>query len=567
MKNKKLLFLLCLLIVFLLSFSIVSANDNTTTKSNIKDKVKPVTNKDIVKSKEVKDLKTQENNIKSHSKSNDKKILNDEKYSSQVKKSSYYYDEEEKEIANYSDLVDIYLYDNDDNDNHDYIEEAGNNDEDFREGYDEDYNDNEFNNYTSQTGKTTDNVQTTKKVNLNILTSQNPKTDGKLKITIKALNGTTKLNVGKIKVKFNSKQIAYKGVYNGKITLNYKLPIKSGTYKITAEYDKNNKKLATKNKNIKIKDSEKITFKTNTNSKTDTKHTFTVRVTNANGKVNYGTVRIKLNGKTLTNKKVKNGISKIIYRMPNKAGNYKATAEYIKYDKVIQSISKNINLKNSEKITLNTKTSTIGYTDHLFEVKVTKPNGKVDTGTVRIKLNGKVIANENVKNGIIKTTYKLPNKTGIFKVTAEYIKYGKVVKSVSKNINVKYNQYPILTKTITFKDDIYYEKLGAGDYAYPFIEWQDAQYDEGAYVSLWYDGINGGDMYPHTYRLTKATFYHENYYTGKIIKDTVEPDCYYITDKYTLVKSRLRYNYEPIKVQIYYRKMTPNEKKILMKYA
>lgn len=250
MKNKKILFLLCLFIVFLLSFSVVNASDNTTAISKIKDKVKTVTNKDIVKSKEVKDLKTLENNIKSHSKSNDKKMLNDEKYSSQVKKSSYYYDEDEKEIAKYSDLVDIYLYDNDDNDNHDYIEEADN-DDDFIEGYDEDYNDNEFNNYTSQTGKTTDNVQTTKKVNLNILTSENPKTDGKLKITIKAINGTTKLNVGKIKVKFNSKQIAYKGVYNGKITINYKLPRKSGTYKITAEYNKNNKKLATINKNLK----------------------------------------------------------------------------------------------------------------------------------------------------------------------------------------------------------------------------------------------------------------------------------------------------------------------------
>lgn len=93
----------------------------------------------------------------------------------------------------------------------------------------------------------------TNKIKLSIITPSDLKTDGKIKITVKALNGTKKLNDGKIKVKFNNKEVANKYVYNGKIKLNYKLPIKSGKYKLTAIYTKNGKKLATKYKNIIVK--------------------------------------------------------------------------------------------------------------------------------------------------------------------------------------------------------------------------------------------------------------------------------------------------------------------------
>ena len=276
-----------------------------------------------------------------------------------------------------------------------------------------------------------------KKVKLNIQTSSNLKTDGSIKISVKALKGTTKVEDGKIRIKFNGKKIAYEKISNSKVSTYHILPNKAGKYTITAEYLKNNEKLATKNKKIKITDSEQMTFQTKSNSKTDSTHTYLVKVRNANGEANKGTVRIKLNGKVIGNKNVKNGIARIEYKMPHKAGTYKATAQFIKYGKLIHTLYININVEDSETMSLTTNTNTLRNSLHKFEVKVTNNYGKVNHGLVRIKLNGKVIAKRNVKNSIVKINYRMPNKPETYKATVEYIKYNKVIKSLSKNIIAK----------------------------------------------------------------------------------------------------------------------------------
>lgn len=340
-------------------------------------------------------------------------------------------------------------------------------DDDYYYGYHDENDDDTY--YT---------ISMTNKVKLNILTSSNPRTDGKLKITVKALNGTKKINVGKIKVKFNSKEITNKRVNNGKITLNYKLPLKSGTYKITAVYTKNDKKLATKTKNIKVKDSEKMTLAINSNA--------------------------------------------------------------------------------------------MGGTFHTLTVKVTKASGKVNNGTVRVKLNGKIIRNINIKNGIAKTTFRIPNIAGIYTITVQYLKYNKIIQSITKNINVKYNQYPIFTKTITFNYNSPYTKnmrIGYGDCLQSYIEPWDGQYGEGVYAFLYYHSNKNDKPFPCTYRLLKATFYQKNYYTNKIITENVKPGYYYKSTQYYIAKTKLREDYLPSKVLVYYRKMTPSEKNYLMKYA
>ena len=59
----------------------------------------------------------------------------------------------------------------------------------------------------------------------------------------KIYNQSSLIKTGKFKIKLNGKTIATKNMYNGNLKFTYKMPKKPGTYKITAEFYKNNKKI------------------------------------------------------------------------------------------------------------------------------------------------------------------------------------------------------------------------------------------------------------------------------------------------------------------------------------
>ena len=73
-------------------------------------------------------------------------------------------------------------------------------------------------------------------------------------------------------------------------------------------------------------------------------------------------------------------------------------------------------------------------------VKILDKNTRISSGTVRIKLNGKTISTKHFKNGLLTITYKMPNNSGNYKLKMEYLKNNKVMKSVTKNIKIKYHK-------------------------------------------------------------------------------------------------------------------------------
>ena len=148
---------------------------------------------------------------------------------------------------------------------------------------------------------------------------------------------------GTAKFKINGKTYTAK-VKNSLAQVKVKLPSKAKTYKCTAKYlgDKHYKgssekftitvKKASTNKKTTVKRNNIFNSKTTTiKSVTLTpgaKYTLKVNVKYTNGKkINLGSVKVKVNGKTYT-AKVSNGVAKVKITAPSKAGTYSYKATY-----------------------------------------------------------------------------------------------------------------------------------------------------------------------------------------------------------------------------------------------
>lgn len=511
MKNKKILILFCLLIVFLLSFSIVSAKDNTTTKTKINDNTKTVNKDKVVQSENNKNIKT--NNKKTNKTiAKDKNIPKKYTYNLPKKsiKSAWYYDKELDEYIEEEDYYDEYNY------------------------YEREY--------------------------LQINSKSTAYANQKIKITVKATNHTSKLKVGKVRVKFNKKTITTKAVKNGKITLNYRLPKKSGTYKITAEYIKG-KKLVIKTKNITVKDLDKLKFSISSKTYTPgSKYTFIAKVTNPYKTVNYGKVKLTLNGKTIANKKVRNGKITFKYQLPKTLKTYKVTASYIKNNKVVTKITDKIKLGYNRNIYLH-KVLDVKNGNYInLKASVKNSDGSyTQSGKVAFFIDNKLIKSVKVNYGEASFNYRVYKTAGKHIIKATYYNYLNQVDSknslddlmVTNPLNVP-RGVSIKTMKIEYGRDIHLS-LGS-DYAWSHYLPYDAQYTKGAHIELCSDGYYAPS--PTKYRLLTARFYYKNSNGNVIVKRSG-------ARYYSISSSGVIYGYEPYKVEFAYRPMTYSEKRYM----
>ena len=164
------------------------------------------------------------------------------------------------------------------------------------------------------------------------------------------MGGYAKTATGKVTLKINGKSYSAK-VKNGKFSVSFKAPSNAKKYscKLTFSGDSNYKSSSTKftvtvKKNTiatsKKTTTQSVSKKTNSQSASKTtttksvtlapgaKYTLKVNVKYTNGKkINSGTVKVKVNGKTYT-AKVSNGVAKVKITAPSKAGTYSSKATY-----------------------------------------------------------------------------------------------------------------------------------------------------------------------------------------------------------------------------------------------
>lgn len=178
---------------------------------------------------------------------------------------------------------------------------------------------------------------------------KNLKTENKTQLLFTIKNGTQRLNTGMLNIKLNKKQIAYKRVRNGSVVIKYRMPRKADKYNITAYYI-NGKTVTNLTKPIKVYNSEILKFNPKSEVKILSKYSFKVKVKGINGKVNHGRIRLYVDGRTISEKKVRNGSAIIKYKMPLSDEYLNVTAEYLKYNKTVNKTTKEVHVLYVRKI-------------------------------------------------------------------------------------------------------------------------------------------------------------------------------------------------------------------------
>lgn len=265
MKNKKIALLFCLAVVFILSVSIVSANENVSkahTKDvklhskNIKDvnTAKTVSKKENNKVKFVNKTKTSKNNI-------DKKQITTktDKLKTPATKSSTYDDELLSFSTPYDDLL--------------------------------------------------------------------PNT--KYTFTAFVSSSYNTVNYGNVRFYINGKNIGNKKVKNGKAALTYRLPLKEKTYTAKAVYFKNNRKVMTATDSLYVYYTDEVRPDSPIDIKKGNTAKINALVLSTHGnRATSGKVVFYRNNKKIGTAKVRNGIATLNYKANDKPGVYSLTAVY-----------------------------------------------------------------------------------------------------------------------------------------------------------------------------------------------------------------------------------------------
>ena len=253
------------------------------------------------------------------------------------------------------------------------------------------------------------------------------------KITIKATvttNNDLKVVSGKTAFKINGKTIGQSTVKNGVTTLPYTIPTSwaDETYKITVVYGGNNQYASSTgtgtlglDKTVPTK-----TQVTPIKGKPGQKINIQATVTTQKGaKVTSGKTAFKINGKTIGQSTVKNGVTTLPYTIPTswKDTTYTITVVYGGNSQYLSSQSTGkLTLKNTPtKVQVSPITADRG--DKVtIQATVTTQNGvKVTSGKVAFKINGKTIGYGTVANGVAKLSYTIPNWTyKTYTITAVY---------------------------------------------------------------------------------------------------------------------------------------------------
>lgn len=306
---------------------------------------------------------------------------------------------------------------------------------------------------------------TRKKEKITLSLPGNGDTREEIVITTKVVNDTQKLNRGYVLLKSNGKKIATAKVKDGETTTIYRLPYISGSYIITAEYKYANKSLASDSKEINVYDVESLYYDTIGNSTTGSKIVFKATVFNPHITVNYGSVKVYLGDKLLFKKAVKNDMVSQTITIPNKSGTYTLEVQYIKQNSIINQKKNNIKITDSERLSYKIPKRLLPDNKYTFKVKVTSPNGIVNSGQVKYKLGSKIVT-AKVKKGIATISLKTIRNEKNLTATVSYLKYDKVVDKKSSTVEHYYTYksytYPpwdtIKGTKIKISTDVYTKK-------------------------------------------------------------------------------------------------------------
>jgi hypothetical protein len=222
------------------------------------------------------------------------------------------------------------------------------------------------------------------------------------------------VNNTKVVFKVNGKTLGQNTTINGLVDYyyNFNNQYTNTSYKLEVTSGENNYYNTSKSTtNLKIVQNTKTTIKP-IKSETGKVVTFNSTVKDMNGRnVNTGIVQFKLNGKTMGNATVRNGVAVLSNRIDLlNAGVYKITATYLNNNNYQTSTgTNNITLS---KIATKTSASkfniTIDQSGNITITTLDHYNKPVTKGTVYVEIDKKNWGNHTLRNGTYKFTCKLP---------------------------------------------------------------------------------------------------------------------------------------------------------------
>ena len=212
-------------------------------------------------------------------------------------------------------------------------------------------------------------------------------------------------------------------------TENTKVQTVTNANKVTTNNKVENTSVTKTNKSLKSSSAKTATKTSVTSIRGNKGAKITIKATvttNNDLKVVSGKTAFKINGKTIGQSTVKNGVTTLPYTIPTswKDTTYTITVVYGGYNQYISSTS-------TGKLTLEKSTSTKVLVTSIngvagqkinIQATVTTQNGvKVTSGKVAFKINGKTIGYGTVANGVAKLSYTIPNWTyKTYTITAVY---------------------------------------------------------------------------------------------------------------------------------------------------
>ena len=392
------------------------------------------------------------------------------------------------------------------------------------------------------------------KINTKITINNIPTTEKEKPIIITGKltdnNGNTIKNT-QITLKINNKQYKTKTDKQGTYTYKYKTT-KSGTNKITVTFNGNKKynKISTQ-KTFTVKGLKtKITLEKIPTLYKGEHIPLHGRVTDSKGKpLRYCYLEVKINNENQYMETDANGYYNY-YSTTDKIGKNTLTITYQgNNDHEKTSIKTTFLVKINTKITLNNiPTVNIGE-DIPIKGKFTDTAGNPLKNTVlNVKINNEKYTMDIDETGSYNYVYAT-RKTGKNTITISYPGNNTHIKtSVQKTFTV--TNYKKITMYMKSSYNYGTLKYINGDPFVAHYTYVNAQYDRGAYAEI----DDRGLTHPPVNKIVKAIFYHKNS-NGQIITNTGTKDYYN-----NIFKAPIISGYTPYKVDIYYTKMTQQER-------
>ena len=322
----------------------------------------------------------------------------------------------------------------------------------------------------------------------------------------------------------------------------------AGYYNYGASYYSNDAK-------IRVEKTTPEIVKLDTPSKTTTDTTIKVvaRITKDEKRVNGGKLKITANWKTIyENPNIQQGLGAVYYKTPSTPGTYTIVAQYLKNGKLITQDKKTITVNSKQlktKITINNIATVNKGNTVTISGKFMDQNGKILKNThLTLNINGKKYTTKTDYNGAYIYKYKTTT-SGTNKVTVSYVGNKNYAKTSTQK-TFKVNDIKVVTMYMKSPNSYWAVKYINGDPFTVHYSNVDGQYDRGAYAEIDERGLEN----PPVNKIVKTKFYFKNN-KGKLVTRTGSQYYYQSVFRAPLVKG-----YTPYKVDIYYTKLTQQER-------